>query len=157
MIRVSRGPSRASPICQMVLVVKANAAVPNAPTSSLDNPSSARPGRLARTMPASSRSVPVMREDTNPISPSSAWSTTRRTGRDALHQPSDPFLPGRDRSSTRAVAEALDQTEHGGARRSDLSEAERGQRDETGATAQRVSARPAAAARRAGAGRSGRS
>ena len=59
-------------------------------------------------------------------------------GGDALHQPSDPFLAGAGPIVDQGGGQALDQTEHGGARRSDLSEAERGQRDETGATAQRV-------------------
>ena len=64
MIMESRNPPSASPICQMVFVVSANAAVPNAPTSSLDRPSRARPGRLALTMPVNSRARPVNREAT---------------------------------------------------------------------------------------------
>ena len=78
MITVSRRPSRASPICQMEFVASEKAAVPNAPTSSLDSPSSARPGRFARTMPATRRSRPVTRDATNPTSPSSASSSTNR-------------------------------------------------------------------------------
>ena len=64
MITVRRNAPSASPICQMVLVVSANAAVPKAPTSSLDRPSRARPGLLARTIPVSSRTLPVSREAT---------------------------------------------------------------------------------------------